>query len=287
MDGLRYRPTLSLRMTPMVKYLIGANVFFFFLSYLSSLLGYRATFVAFGLTPSLALGRGMIYQLVTYMFLHGGIWHILFNMWALWILGPDLERGMGVREFLRYYFLTGIGAGLVTCLFSYNARYPTIGASGAIFGLLVAYALRFPNRVFLVYFLFPIKVKYLLFILLGLEIIASWAHTPDGIGHFAHLGGAAVGYLYLRIKGRGVRGKNPHLRRGFSLFNRKLYQEAIQEFEEALRDDPLNGDAHYSRALAFLMLGLRERAMQEYLTLQAIDPPLAEKLFRLLSRREE
>jgi len=281
LDGLRYRSTISLRMTPLVKYLIGANVFLFFLS---SLFGFRATFRAFGLIPSLALGRGMVYQLVSYMFLHGGIWHLLFNMWALWILGPDLERGMGEREFLRYYFLTGIGAGLVTCLFSYHTPYPTIGASGAIFGLLVAYALRFPDRVFLVYFLYPIKVKYLLVILLGLEIMASWAHTPDGIGHFAHLGGAAVGYIYLRFKGRGVRGKNPHLRRGFSLFNRELYWEANQEFEEALREDPLNGDAHYSRALTFLMLGLREKAMQEYLTLQAINPHMAEKLFHILSR---
>ncbi len=268
----------------MVKYLIGANIFFFFLS---SLLGYRASFMTFGLIPSLALGKGMIYQLVTYMFLHGGLWHLLFNMWALWVLGPDLERGMGEKEFLRYYFLTGVGAGLITCLFSYRTPIPTVGASGAIFGLLVAYALRFPDRVFLVYFLFPIKVKYLLAILLGLEIMASWAHTPDGIGHFAHLGGAAVGYLYLRFKGGMVRAKNPHLRRGFSLFNRKLYWEASQEFAEAIRVDPLNGDAHYSLALTFLMLGLRERAMQEYFSLQAIDPHLAEKLFRFLSRGEE
>ena len=284
MNGLRYRSTISLRMTPMVKYLIGANVSFFFLSYL---FGYQATFTTFGLIPSSALGRGMIYQLVTYMFLHGGLMHLLFNMWALWILGPDLERNMGERGFLRYYFLTGIGAGLITCLFSYRTPIPTVGASGAIFGLLVAYAMRFPDRVFLVYFLFPIKVKYLLVILLGLEILASWAHTPDGIGHFAHLGGAAVGYLYLRFKRMGSRSKNPHLRMGFSLFNRKLYWEASQEFEEALREDPLNGDAHYSLALTFLMLGLRERAMQEYISLQGIDPHLAERLFRILSRGGE
>lgn len=179
--------------TKAVKYLLLANVGVFVLMLL-----WRSELIhVFGLTPVL-VKKGLVWQLVTYLFLHGGLFHILFNMFALWMFGCDIERAWGTREFVKYYFITGIGAGLFTFVFSFNSPIPTIGASGAIFGILVAFALMFPNRLIYVYFLFPVKAKYLVIFFAVIEFLASFRYTSDGIGHFAHLGGMVIGYLYIR-----------------------------------------------------------------------------------------
>ncbi|UCB52374.1 MAG: rhomboid family intramembrane serine protease [Candidatus Zixiibacteriota bacterium] len=179
--------------TKAVKYLLLVNLGFFLLEFV-----WRSELIyVFGLTPVL-VKKGMVWQLVTYMFLHGGLFHILFNMFALWMFGCDIERAWGTREFVKYYFITGIGAGLFTFIFSFNSQIPTIGASGAIFGILVAFALMFPNRLIYVYFLFPVKAKYLVIFFAVIEFLASFRHTSDGIGHFAHLGGMVIGYLYIK-----------------------------------------------------------------------------------------
>jgi membrane associated rhomboid family serine protease len=179
--------------TKAIKYLLLANVGVFVLMLL-----WRYELIhAFGLTPVL-VKKGFIWQLVTYMFLHGGLFHILFNMFALWMFGCDIERAWGAREFVKYYFITGVGAGLCTFIFSFNSQIPTIGASGAVFGILVAFALMFPNRLIYVYFLFPVKAKYLVIFFAAIEFLASFRHTSDGIGHFAHLGGMVIGYLYIK-----------------------------------------------------------------------------------------
>jgi membrane associated rhomboid family serine protease len=179
--------------TKAVKYLLLANVGVFVLMFL-----WRSELIyVFGLTPVL-VKKGFVWQLVTYMFLHGGLFHILFNMFVLWMFGCDIERAWGTREFVKYYFITGVGAGLFTFIFSFNSQIPTIGASGAIFGILVAFALMFPNRLIYVYFLFPVKAKYLVIFFAVIEFLASFRHTSDGIGHFAHLGGMVIGYLYIK-----------------------------------------------------------------------------------------
>jgi len=130
------------------------------------------------------------------MFLHGGFGHIFFNMFALWMFGMELERTWGTREFIKYYFLTGIAAGVSSLLWNWGSPYPTIGASGAVYGILAAYALFFPDRYVYLYFLFPIKMKYLALILGGIEFLSMYQN--DGIAHIAHLGGMVVGYFYLR-----------------------------------------------------------------------------------------
>lgn len=179
--------------TRAVKYLLLVNVGIFVLMLLS-----RSEMIyLLGLTPAL-VKKGMVWQLVTYMFLHGGLFHILFNMFALWMFGCDIERAWGTREFVKYYFITGVGAGLFTFILSFNSQIPTIGASGAVFGILVAFALMFPNRLIYVYFLFPVKAKYLVIFFAVIEFLASFRHTSDGIGHFAHLGGMVIGYLYIK-----------------------------------------------------------------------------------------
>ena len=180
------------RTTKGVKWLIIVNVALFFF-----LLAGFALISPLGLTPTM-VKKGYLWQLFTYMFLHSGFFHILFNMFALWMFGKEIEREWGTKEFIKYYFLTGIGAGIFTFVLSINSPIPTIGASGAIFGILVAYALMFPDNLIYVYFLFPIKAKYLVIFFAVVELVASFRYTPDGIGHFAHLGGMVVGYIYLK-----------------------------------------------------------------------------------------
>lgn len=151
-----------------------------------------------GLVPALVWKKFYLWQLVTYLFLHGGAFHLLFNLFTLWMFGRELEGLWGQREFLKYYFLCGIGAGILTVLLTWNSTVPTIGASGAIFGVLLAYGLAFPDRQVLLWFIFPIKAKHLIWLFAGLELLASFSYTSDGIGHFAHLGGMLFGFLYLR-----------------------------------------------------------------------------------------
>jgi membrane associated rhomboid family serine protease len=187
------------RWTKGVKWLIITNCFIFLLM----LVGYRMI-EPFGLTPTL-VKKGYIWQLFTYMFLHGGLFHLFFNMFALWMFGPPIEQQWGTKQFIKYYFYTGIGAGIFSFVLSINSAIPTIGASGAIFGILVAYALLFPDSIIYLWFLFPVKAKYLVIFFGILEFIASINYTPDGIGHFAHLGGMVVGYLYLKSDWRTAR----------------------------------------------------------------------------------
>ncbi len=182
-------------LTPAVKYLLIANVGAFVLQLL-----YPPLTNWFRLDPSQVLGSFYVWQVVTYMFLHGGLFHLLINMLILFMFGGEMERLWGTPFFLRYYFITGIGAGL----FALVAGYPVVGASGAIYGLLVAFAMYFPNRVvymnvFFIFF-FPIQAKYFV-IIMGLISFLSSLGGASGVSHLAHLGGLVVGYLYLRWGG--------------------------------------------------------------------------------------
>jgi membrane associated rhomboid family serine protease len=179
----------------------------------------------FGLVPARVFGNLFIWQPVTYMFLHGGTWHILINMFILWMFGSELERTWGSKEFLKFYFVAGIGAGLVNVLFSVFSpstwHIPIIGASGAIYGVLVAYAMLFPERLVYVYFLIPVKVKYLVIFLIAIEFLSTY--RADGVAHFAHLGGALFGYLYLKYNLRW-----------------RLRKWSISELIQRLREERMN-----------------------------------------------
>jgi len=183
---------------PAVKWLLIINGVMFLLQWIIG----REITMTLGLIPAVVLERLAVYQLVTYMFLHGGFFHILMNMFILWMFGTEIEMSWGTRGFLKYYFLTGIAGGVFTVLFQPQLAIPTIGASAAIYGLLVAYAVMFPNRTIYLYFLFPIKVKYAVIIFVGLEFLASLSGHTDGVGHLAHLGGAVVGFVYLKLDWR-------------------------------------------------------------------------------------
>lgn len=140
------------------------------------------------------------WQLITYMFMHANFLHIFLNMFALWMFGMELENIWGSKKFFTYYMVCGIGAGLanlfIAPLFT-TMNVPTIGASGSIYGVLVAFGLMFPDRPIYVYFLFPLKAKYLVIIYMGIELLSVGSAT--GIAHVAHLGGGLVGFLYIML----------------------------------------------------------------------------------------
>jgi len=145
----------------------------------------------------------VFWQLVTYMFLHGGLWHILFNMWALWLFGHALERVWGMRRFFAYYFFTGIGAGLTVVAISLliePARLSvTIGASGAIYGLLLAFGMLFPNQPLYLFLIpVPIPAKYAVLLLGAFAFVASITGIQPGISNIGHLGGLLFGWVGLR-----------------------------------------------------------------------------------------
>ena len=183
-----------------LKALIGANVAVFFAQTFLPLLT-----DVFGLRPSFVV-HGWLWQLGTYMFLHGGLGHIFFNMLALWMFGAELERLWGTPYFLRFYFITGIGAGLLTVLFSllpFDASHQihqsnVIGASGAIYGLLLAYGLYFPDRPIYIYMVFPIPAKYLVILVGAIAFYSTVSGSGGGVANATHLGGLLVAYFLIK-----------------------------------------------------------------------------------------
>lgn len=202
MEGYRtYTYSVAPSTTPVVRWLLILNTAVFILQLLvlkPVLGGDYLWYVA--LVPSYFLGKGYIWQIATYMFLHGGLIHIFFNMLFLWMMGSEIERTWGGKEFLKYYFVTGCGAGLVNVLVQPHATTRTIGASGAIFGLIIAFALAFPERELLLYFLIRIKAKHFALLVGALELIALLALPEMGIARFAHLGGLVIGYAYIKYE---------------------------------------------------------------------------------------
>jgi membrane associated rhomboid family serine protease len=213
-----------------LKALIGANVVMFVITtFVQSLISYL------GLVPVLVLHQFWVWQLATYMFLHGGIFHILFNMLALWMFGAELERTWGTRYFLKFYFVTGIGAGALTVLFSLLPfgfaqqlqRSIIIGASGSIYGLLLAYALYFPERPILMFFVFPIPAKVFVTIMGAIALYSSLSDS-GGIANATHLGGLLVAYVFLKsgrihplseLKYRYLKWKINRVRKKFDVYS--------------------------------------------------------------------
>lgn len=214
-----------------LKGLIGANVALFLLTALVPSL-----VPLLGLVPVAVTSQLRVWQLATYMFLHGGLFHILFNMLALWMFGTELERSWGTRYFLKFYFVTGIGAAVLTVVFSLlpfgfaeQVHYSVvIGASGAIYGLLLAYALYFPNRQIYMYFIFPIPVKIFVALLGAIALFSSISSAQGGVANATHLGGLLVAYLFLRsarvhpfaeVKYRYLKWKINRVRKKFDVYS--------------------------------------------------------------------
>ena len=187
------RPTISIPSG--VKFLLIVNIVVFVLVELSG--QQSLLFRTFGLVPSLVWSKFKIWQLFTYLFIHGGIFHIFFNMFVLWMFGKDLESQWGKMEFLLFYFVCGIGAGLITVLFSVNSIVPIVGASGAIYGLLLAYGFTYPNQMVYLYGLVPIKVKYMVLGLGAIAFFASLSASQSNVSHITHLSGVIIGLIVM------------------------------------------------------------------------------------------
>ena len=198
-DHFRRNPLSSLLNGSVVSTIIIANVLVFILQILLIRTPFR---VVFSLVPRLVLERGFVWQVVTYMFLHDGLFHLFFNMLIIWMFGSTLEQIWGGRRFLQYYFICGLGAAAFSFIFSFNAL--VLGASGAGYGILLAYGILFPHNQIYVMGIIPIKARTLV-IVLGVFEFLSGLSGGDGIAHFAHLGGMATGLVYLRTDHRSGR----------------------------------------------------------------------------------
>lgn len=174
--------------TPWVKRLLIANAAVFILTLAFS-----------GIVQYLALIPTRLFiqpwSLVTYMFVHAGFFHLLFNMLVLFFFGPPLEERWGGVEFAKFYLLAGLGGALLSLLFPNSF---VVGASGAVYGVMVAFAMFWPESRIYIWGIFPVKAKWLVAFLVGISLFSSVGGTSDGIAHLAHLGGAVAAFIYLR-----------------------------------------------------------------------------------------
>jgi membrane associated rhomboid family serine protease len=220
-----------------LKALIGANIIVFVAQFVAPIVT-----ELFGLHPAWvipAASRGAehsfwLWQTATYMFLHAGVFHILFNMLALWMFGTELERIWGTRYFLKFYFVTGVGAGVLTVLlsllpfgFTRQLQYANIiGASGAIYGLLLAYAMYFPDRPILLV-IFPVPARIAVTIIGAIALFSSLSDV-GGVANATHLSGLLVAYLFLKgarihpiseVKYRYLKWKINRVRKKFDVYS--------------------------------------------------------------------
>lgn len=183
---------------PAVKHLLIINLLVFLALANPILQGFL---MEFGALWPVGSGRFAPWQLVTYMFLHASLGHVIFNLFALWIFGQGIENYWGTKRFTVYYFLTGIGAAFIHMWIG-GTGAPTVGASGAVYGILLAFGMMFPERyIMLLIPPIPIKAKYFVAIFGVIELFSGIMRPDSGIAHFAHLGGMVIGFILIKYWG--------------------------------------------------------------------------------------
>ena len=219
-----YKPQLF---TDAIKILVSVN---FGIYILQSVSGKEDVFFRlFGLVPSTFISDLMLWQPFTYLFFHApfyssvGISHILLNMLGLWVFGRELEEAWGKTKFLRYYFTTGIGSGLITYFFQISSDNPVIGASGAVYGILLAYGISYPNRMLYIWGLIPVRSMWLV-IIMGSIAFFGLLGNADGISHVTHISGMLIGYVLLKKKWRW--------RDIWFVIRKKTIEFQVQRYEE-------------------------------------------------------
>ncbi len=224
-------------MTPMVKRLMIANGIIFLAQQIIGLISPGSIEYFFGLSHVGFIQEFKIWQIFTYMFFHGGWLHIIFNLLALWMFGGELEQIWGGNLFLKFYIYTGLGAGVFISVMNYyifvnyNASPVTIGASGALYGILLAYGLTWPNREVLLYFIIPVKIKYLVIVYGLIEFfgtLSSVSGKAGGISHIGHLGGLISGFIFIIYKSKfSASNKQGFFRRFFRKIKNKNKKKVI------------------------------------------------------------
>ncbi len=177
----RHDPVNFDALPPVIKALMGAQVLGFLVSWV---VGPQINDL-FGLVPRHVLVDRWVWQPFTYLFLHGGFWHLLFNLFALWMFGMPVESQWGGREFVKYFFLCGLGAAFFTVLLSPGSPTPTIGSSGSVYGLIVAFALLYPDAVVYLYFLIPVRAIHMAIIFAALEFFSGLSGSKPGIANWS------------------------------------------------------------------------------------------------------
>ena len=206
------------------------------------------------------------WQLITYKFMHSGFSHILFNMFFLWMFGMEIEHIMGSRKFLFFYLTSGVGAGLVQLLLApfFGSVGPTLGASGAVYGVMIAFAMYFPDRYVYVYFLIPVKAKYLILFLIVLEFLSVGDQSI--VAHFAHVGGAVTGLIFIlydrknRFRSKNIFDSFTHNRtfttsnfkdifKSKSASSKDIQDATFYDINETKKDDGINNQEEVDRIL--------------------------------------
>jgi membrane associated rhomboid family serine protease len=234
---------------PMIKNLLFINVGVFFLQLIfenitfGGVPGWYILNHYFALNPLVGIdnnGLGFnfqIWQLLTYQFMHGDFMHIFFNMLMLWMFGNEIENIMGSKKFILFYIISGVGAGLVQLLvgplLSESAGF-TIGASGAVYGVMIAFAMFFPDRYIMFYFLIPVKAKYLIAFLFIIEFIS--VRDASLIAHLAHVGGAITAFIFIMVD----RKNDFNLRKMFGNYKRPTYGDSARNFRQQFTRKPSN-----------------------------------------------
>jgi membrane associated rhomboid family serine protease len=178
-------------LTPWVQRLLIANGVIFVVSHML----YPPLQWQFAFVPGLTLVRP--WTILTYMFMHGGFWHLFFNMIGLFFFGPPLEARWGSTEFIKFYLFCGLGGAAFSFLFAFN--YPVVGASAAVYGIMLAFAMNWPNMPIYIWGILPIPAKYLVGVLVVMSLLSAFGDTASNIAHFAHIGGFVFALIYMKL----------------------------------------------------------------------------------------
>lgn len=235
-------------LTPGIKWILIINAIAFVAYFLTTAIPIRPLqplFDALSLIPSWVV-LGALWQPFTYLFLHDphGFGHILFNSLTLWIFGINLERSWGTKKFLQFYFFCGVGAGLcdvVARFFFGGVDIPTIGNSGAVYGVLLAFGVLFPDTTVYFWMLFPIPARVFVAIIGGIAFLMTFGAAGSGVSHVAHLGGMVFGWIYLKHKPKFL---NVDWIAWFTNWNRqRKLTRARKKFEVYMRKEGRDGDS--------------------------------------------
>ena len=193
------------------------------------------------------------WRFATYMFVHVDFWHFLFNMLMLWMFGSEVADMMGSKHFSGMYFFCGVFAAVFSLVMYWlgMTNAPIIGASGALMGIFVAYYKFFPNRMLLMFFFFPMRIKYAMWFMVAVDVLM--AHSSDGVAHFAHLGGVVGGFLYMHFYERSLRNGHVGMEGFFDAVKRKAQRSRFRmedggrngSADKANEDKPLEGEVFY------------------------------------------
>ncbi len=211
MEHSTYRFSFSYVLTPWVKRLLVANAVVFVITLAAPEFFYEW----FAFAPAKIITRP--WGIVTYMFLHGSFWHLFFNMLVLFFFGPKLEAKLGGSKFVRLYFVSGLMGAALSMLFAIGPPIRIVGASGAVYGVLLAFAMLWPRDAIYIWGVVPIQARWLVGVMTAITVYQGFGGAQDGVAHFAHLGGFLGGYLYMRRLERNA----PHRK-----FKDRMYADA-------------------------------------------------------------